>query len=554
MATTERSGAPLRRVKPLAWLIAMIWASVAQAQQPAVQQEPVQPAQTEPLQRPPRTTVWAVPFDAEQAGVPRAWRLDAGVSATLTATSNSGYTDRQQSRSDRILNLEPRLSFARRGGRVRLAGDLSASALHYFDDTQPDRVLPRASLNLESMLVDRWVYLDASAEVDQTASDPYASRPDGRSAFNQITTRRFLVSPRIDHWFTPSLSLLARSDFAWTRRNGDYAADDPRRDSREQQHFVRLEQQPLPLGGSLEYVHQDTRYDGDVDSVLTLDTLRAVVSYAITPQLSVGIVGGREHSEFSLSEHTDSLYGVRLRWQPTERTLLTSAVEDRFFGTGWDLQFTHRMPFLAVHFRSFREPTAQPSSQILEPGGGSVRNLLDAILTTRYPDPVAREELVRRIIRDLNLPETLRGPIEVFADYAQLLRGNHLSVALLGRRTTVAVNLYQRRYWQLTREDDVLAPDPSFASDHEQVGAALDVTRRLTPQTSLGLLLQYSRIEGLGSREDDFSRERIVRVTLQHQLSPDTAVTLGARRQLLRSNVSSSAREAAAFVGVSHSF
>lgn len=484
----------------------------------------------------------------------QAWRAEAEVSATLTATDNSGYTDVQQSRGDVILNVEPRLRLNSRGGRVSFQGEVGANALTYLRDTQPNRVLPHAQLGMQSTLVERWFYFDASAVVDQTASNPYSARPDGASSFNQITTRRFRLSPYLDHWFSPSLSLTARSDHAWTRRNGRYSAADPRRDAYEQQQTLRLDQQPLPLGGTLEYLRQDTRYSGDADSVLRLDIVRGVLNYALDPQLVLGAIAGRERSEFSLSEHTDSLYGVRVRWLPTERTDLTASIERRFFGTGWNAEFTHRTPFLAVHLRSFREPTAQPSSQILSPGGGSVSELLDAILTTRHPDPVARETLVRSIIDDLGLPETLTGPVEVFADYAQLQQGTSLSVALLGRRTTVAVALHARRYRQLSRSDDPLTPDPSFASDNDQLGVTFDLTRQLTPHTSATLALRASRVEGLGSREGDYSREKSARLSLQHALSPDTSVTLGARRQLLDSNVSDSARESAAFVAVNHRF
>lgn len=520
MATTEARLSLLRSLKPLAGLAAAASLSVVHAQQ---------------LQQP-------------------AWRAEAEVTATLTATDNSGYTDARESRGDTLLSVEPRLRLNTRGGRVSLQGEIGASALRYLRGTQPNRVLPQALLGMQSTLVERWLYLDASAAVDQAASNPYSARPDGASSFNQITTRRLKLSPYLEHRFSPEVSFLARSDHAWTRRNGRQSADDPRRDAYEQQQTLRLEQQPLPFGGSIEYLRQDTRYAGDAESVLTLDTVRAVANYAVDPQLVLGVIAGSERSEFALREHTDTVYGVRASWQPTERTDLTAAVEHRFFGTGWEAQFTHRTPFLSVNLRSFREPTAQPSSQILSPGGGTTSELLDAILTTRYPDPVAREALVRTIINDLGLPETLTGPVEVFADYAQLQQGTSLSVALLGRRTTLALAVHARRYRQLARSDDPLGPEASFASDNEQLGVSIDLTRRLTLQTSVSLALRASRVEGLGSRDGDFTREKSARLSLQHALSPDTSVTLGARRQLLDSNVSAPARESAAFAAVNHRF
>lgn len=541
MATTESRFLVGQRPAGTQLVLKVVAACIAAISLPAVmaQQQPVQ---------------LAAPQLPPEPQASQAWRLEADVTTTVTATNNSGYTDVQQSRGDVIVNVEPRLRFNSRGGRVSVQGEVGANALSYLRDTQPNRVLPLAQLGMQSTLVERWLYVDGSAMVDQTSSNPYSARPDGASSFNQVTTRRLRVSPYVDHWFTPSLSLLARSDHAWTKRNGRYAAADPRRDAYEQQHLVRVEQQPLPLGAMAEFTRQDTRYDGDADSVLTIDVARGIVNYAVDPQLVVGVIAGRERSEFSLTENTDTLYGARVRWLPTERTDLTAAVERRFFGTGWNAQFTHRTPYLAVHLRSYREPAAQPASQVLAPGGGSVAELLDAILTTRYPDPVAREEMVRNIVQDLNLPDNLSSPIEVFADYAQLQQGTSLSVALLGRRTTVALALHSRRYRQLSRSDDPFTPEPGFTSDNQQFGVTVDITRRLTPQTSVTLWLSGSRIEGLGARDGDYTREKVARLSLQHALSPDTAVTLGARRQLLDSNVSAPARESAAFVAVNYRF
>jgi hypothetical protein len=246
MATTESRFLVGQRPAGTPLVLKVVAACIAAISLPAVmaQQQPVQ---------------LAAPQLPPEPQASQAWRLEADVTTTVTATNNSGYTDVQQSRGDVIVNVEPRLRFNSRGGRVSVQGEVGANALSYLRDTQPNRVLPLAQLGVQSTLVERWLYVDGSAMVDQTSSNPYSARPDGASSFNQVTTRRLRVSPYVDHWFTPSLSLLARSDHAWTKRNGRYAAADPRRDAYEQQHLVRLEQQPLPLAAMDEFTRQDTR-------------------------------------------------------------------------------------------------------------------------------------------------------------------------------------------------------------------------------------------------------------------------------------------------------
>lgn len=484
----------------------------------------------------------------------QSWRLQPELATQLTATNNSHYGDTLPASSDRILELSPRLRLYGSGARFRLDADVGFDALYYLGDTRDDRVEPRGRVELESTLVERWLDFDAILTAEQTAADPYAAQPREASSANRLTTRRLRLSPTLDHRFSPSLWLYGRSDNTWTRRNGEHAENDPRRDAFEQQHFLKLEQKPQPFGLTGELLRQESRFNGEADPVLGLTSARLVLGYARDPQLEFGAVIGRERSRYSLTEHTDTIRGLRLRWLPTDRTQLRLSVERRFFGTGWDAEFTHRTPLFAVQLRSFREPTTQPASQILSPQDGDVASLLDAILTTRHPDPVQRATLVRAVMDELGLPAVLNRPVEVFSDYAQLERGTSLSVALLGRRTTVSFGLEQRQRRQLRRADDPLAPETRFDSDNEQRVFSIDFNRRLSPRTTFDLWAGYSRLQGLGAREGDRTTEKTLRLTLSHALSPRATVSVGVRRQLLATTVSASSRETAVFAGLSQRF
>src|SRR5690606_19862063 len=140
---------------------------------------------------------------------------------------------------------------------------------------------------------------------------------------------------------------------------------------------------------------------------------------------------------FAVQADTDSVYGARLAWRPTERTDLNASVGHRFFGWGGKLEARHRSPFLALAARLERGPIARPSSLLLVPAGGDLASLLDAAFTTRYPDAAQRDAIVRNLMTSRGLATELSGPVDVFPDYVQLRQFASLNATFLGRTTTV---------------------------------------------------------------------------------------------------------------------
>jgi uncharacterized protein (PEP-CTERM system associated) len=468
-----------------------------------------------------------------------------------TATDNSGFDDSRQAQGDVILQVSPRLRVDTKGARHRLLADVELNALKYTRHSQPDRILPKGRISLNSEVIERWLFLDSAIDLDQTNENPYAARVDGASSFNRINTTRFSLSPFLQHDFGSEFTLQIRSDNVWTRRGGAYSESDPRRDSVLHQHVVELERRPTPLGFSIELSQQETRYSGDADTVLDIGSARAIANYAVDPQLVLGLSTGAERSRFALSRTTESTYGVRVRWLPTERTDLTLGLDRRFFGTGWGLELRHRAPWIALYLRLTREPTATPTSQVLAPGEGDIAALLNAALTTRHPDAEERARLVRSLIDQLNLPANLTGPLEVFADYAQLQQSASVTMTLLGRVNNVSLTAYSRSYRQLARADDVLGLG---AGDNRQRGGVVEVSHRLSSISAIQLSLGASRIEGLGARQGDYTTNRWARAALDYRLSPRSSVNVGLRRQFVRSNVAGSARESGLFAGIAHQF
>jgi uncharacterized protein (PEP-CTERM system associated) len=489
---------------------------------------------------------------------PQAWRIEPYLRTTVTATDNSDLSTAGTVPKDVIFDIEPRLVVKGRGANYRLDADVTAHALFYTNDPEDNRFFPVGTVALNANLLDRWIYLDASVSADQIATDPYAFRTDIDTGRNQINTLGYRISPYLQHEFTPSLSLQARSDNYWTKRRGTFAAADPRRNSLFEKQSVLLEKRPLPFGFSAEASQEVTSYRSGVsETVLKIDSARAVASYAVDPTFVISAVGGVEKSVYALTTSTDNIAGARFTWNATERSELKGSYERRFFGNGGSLEWNHRSPFIGVSISAAREPTATGSSFVLQTGGLSIESLLDAIFTTRYPDPAQRAVVVSSVVAGLGIPNVLGEPLEVFSDYAQVRDSFNASIIFQGIRTTLITRFYIVRLRQLSNDSATFVPLITIAFDNVQKGVSADYTQKLSRTFSANVSAGYANIEGLGLAAGQTTSNQNVRLTLTQELSPDTKISYGIRHQVDRvtsAGLQRKAQEIATFIGLIHRF
>jgi len=486
----------------------------------------------------------------------QALRVQPEFESTVTVTNNASFTSRDQAQSDTIISVNPRLHVTSRGGRAAIEGTFGLEAVTYLNNAQDSIVRPRGSLSLRSQLVERLMYLDASVTADRISADPFAARPESATAFNDYTQMRYRFTPYVERELTPSLSLLARTDHIITRRVGSAtgaASTEVARDSHEQEQTLRLAQRPQPFGWTAELTRQETRLRYSDQAILTQTAARAIGTYAVGPQLIVGVSVGRENNEYSLIDRSDSIVGVRFNWQPNERGEVNASLEKRFFGTGGDLEWRQRSPFLGFSIRANRMPVAQSGSHLFGAAGDNLVSLLDGVLTTRYPDPGQRSTAVNDLVRQLNLPGTLTGPVELYTSYAQLQDNVSATALFFGRLTTASATVFGRRRTRLADVEDVLAP-ASLSSDNLQYGVEIDVSRRLSPVLTADGGVRYTRIEGLGIRDGQASRDAAIRFGMTRIVSINTRVSAGLRYQTVSSSVTSPANEMAVVGALLHRF
>ncbi len=487
-------------------------------------------------------------------GHAQALRIEPSIETTLTHTSNAAYSEARTPSSDTILELTPGIAIRSKGARWSLDADARLQGVTYADGTQRSRILPTADVRVHGEAVERWLFLDTSLTVKQTNTDPFRLQADNADTASKLTTTEFRLAPYLERDLGSSLHLLARSDLSLIQRSGTQTASSADRDSRTQDHVVRLEQKPLPFGGSIEATRQSTTYSGDAEPAIELDALRAAARYAVDPTLQLGLLAGREQTRVSTGSFSDAVYGADLAWSPNERSTLKATAEHRFFGWGGKLEWEHRSPFLALALRLNREPLIQQSTAFSLAGGGDTARLLDALFTTRYPDPAARSAVVGKLIGGLGLPSQLQGPVDVLSQYAQLQQGASVSATFLGRLTSVTIGAYTLKLSRLQLPDDPLIPSALSPSDNTQRGVTISGNRRLSANLSANASWRASRIQGLGDRAGEISKEQVLEANLNLALSPKTNAVVGLRRRLLDSTVSTSSNETAGFIGMTHRF
>ena len=479
----------------------------------------------------------ADPEVAPAAHAPQAAASQAGnaparlsVEARAAATNNGGVDDSGMRQGDFITSLRPALDVTHKGAGFNADVHAAATLIDYAKDTQPDGVLPDVHATMGATLFDRWLKLDAAGYLRAAESDPFGVRTDDLTAANRRNDWGVLAGTTLQHDLGRDASFLARHQIGVTRGGASVGAsgDDETR-LNTNLTLVRFERKPTPLGASAELTRLDNRSSGGAgDSRYTLTTGRLRGTLMLVGDTSVSVLVGQDRSDYLLSSHVDSLYGAALDWTPGPRTSLALELEHRYFGESGLLRLEHRTPFLALSIEMRRQPVDATSSFGTLAQGTDVRSALDAILTTRYPDPATRAGVVDGVVSSRGLDSRGGGggaAVDLVGDYPQLQTAARASLALLGSRNTLSLTAYALTTRALTRDGDPLAGS-STAADSRQRGATLQLEHRLGVQLSAMLSGNWSRIEGLGASMER-SEEQTWRLSLLDHLSRRSDVTVG---------------------------
>lgn len=440
-------------------------------------------------------------------GPPPATHMVLAIDSRLVHTNNA-TPDLGIKQSDTVLEVQPSIVFERRGPRITLGGNAAVSGLAYLDHSQPSRLLPRARVDLASKVVEDWAFFDAWYRIDPTFDDPYATRPEAATSYKLEPRRRYGLSPYLMHRFNELDTMLARVDYTHAHIT-DFLTKQTRT-TKGLDKIVSYERAPRSFGLQVELKSHDESDDFTQGQTLSTREARLWLNWQPQPQLVFGVVGGREKTSLLANTPTDTLYGGRITWRADERSNLRVTVEHRYFGTGWDVTYAHNSASTTIGLQASRTVSSQgiPDNGVLPPGSAS-------------PVPVGG---------GIN-------PAALYSVVAQLRESLGFQAALQGRRNRIYVQVGYLKQQALQMAGQTNIPDPSY--DTEQKSASLGWDYRLGPLTTLSLIGDGSRIEGLGgSNLGRYTTQYSLRVEGSRTLSPHSTATVGARRLNVHSNSS----------------
>jgi uncharacterized protein (PEP-CTERM system associated) len=480
-------------------------------------------------------------------------RISTALEARTIATSNAAYVDGQAQR-DIVVEVQPSVAFERRGSNLGVKGKLALAGFDYLNNTQASRVMPRGRLDVTSKLVDDLLFFDALLRVDPTAQDPFLAQPDAQTAYRLEPRTLVTLSPHLNKRFSEFTSFAARSDYTVSR-----VKDLPtqrKTTSTLVNNEVSFEQKPMPIGFAAtltSHVESTTLLEEDV-----IDSREARVWLlgALGRQFTVGVVGGQERTTLQSSHVNERIYGGRFNWQPTPRTEIRALVEHRYFGKGWDVGFRHYSPFVSLEIQSQRLVSSQQSAEVVFGRGSSIEGVLDSMLTTRFPDPAARQREIDRIVAANNLPQVASDQIALYATAAQLRENLGVRLGLQGRRNIIYVQASATKQEALRLEQQIFPPTADY--DYSTRDASVGWNLRLSPVTTTNLIGEWRRVESIGGAQlGNYTTQFSVRAEVVRALSTDSWVTLGARRLTMSSNflnANETAGEKAIYAGIRHRF
>lgn len=476
-------------------------------------------------------------------------RLDAGVSTSLTWTSNAQLT--ADGTEDTILGVRPYVSLRAEGPRLKIFGSAAVSGLVYANGTLRNRAAPEADLGAEVELLERLLFLDAGLRAFQTSVDPLGPRAEaGGTTENSVTTAQARLSPRLEGRFGPDLRYAARSENTWTK---EYGATAPglagATDGYFARHTVSMSRDPRPLGWHAEAQRTQTRYRDDTLRPLTLDVARLGVDYALDTDLTVSVHLGRERSDDLAADQDGNIVGFQVRWQPSPRTSFNAFEERRSFGNAWRLAFDHRAARWVWNALMSRTLSSTPQSVLDLPATDDLAGSLDAIFRSRYPNPADRAAAVQDYITRNGLPTSLLDPLTVRALGFNVVTLRRVGVTLIGVRNSLSLGLYKSRTEDTTAFNPIGGGTAGLAA-LDQYGASVALSHRLSPVMVLATSGEWTRVR----RADQQSIQRTARLRLNVEASPRTTAFAGLRYRELGSDVVSAGREGAVFAGLDHRF
>ncbi len=422
----------------------------------------------------------------------RAWSIRPRIGMTMTATDNGQVGGNANSDSDLITELAPGIRIDARTARLRGYFDYSLRGQHYLNDSSSRT---QNALNAFGTFeaVEDWLFIDVSGNIAQQSISAFGTQSnDSLQNSNSTETATYRLSPYIRGKLGNAVDYQLRYNASTTRADSSNASD------------VDIGQWVGRLGGSTPF--KNLRWSVDANRQTTdysngrktdADLLRAIATYAITPQFRISASGGWERNNYaSLEQESRSMHGYGFDWNPTTRTQISAFKESRFFGDGHRFSFNHRFPMSSIRYSDTKDVSVNPN-QFATAGMGSIYDLYFDHYATQFPDPILRAAVVNALLAASGINPNQQVVSGFLASQASLQRQQQLAFVLYGARNSLTLQLNRSENSSLLTAS--VADDFAESSIIRQRGISLSLSHRLSAMSNLNASINRQQSTGQGN-------------------------------------------------------
>lgn len=488
---------------------------------------------------------------AEDRTAQRRQPVTPSISITETLTNNVNLTPSAGAQSDLVSVIVPQLAIDERGSRTCLRGTIAAPiALYVNTGNENNQVYPSVWLVGNAEVLERIFFIEGAILASEQFLTPFGAQPVdiSNATQNRYTAANYRITPYIKGTTSDGTRYELRNNNTWTNLSG---APIGTNNAYYNEWRGNVASPSARVAWSLDYDWSDVKFTNQPGQISEL--ARASLFYQPDPNVRVSVDGGYEDNRYTFTDYHDAIYGVGMQWRPSPRTNFVANWEHRFFGSSYLVRFDHHTPLSFVNASFSRNTSSYPQTFLTVPPTGNVPLLLDIMLSSRFPDPAQRQQIVDALITGRGLPTSTSGPVNLYTQQIYLQEDGNVTLGLLGSRNAVFLVGFYRRSEAITGAGGTLPPELIGLNDNTQKGLTLNWTHNLNPTLILSAAGTLSQTVAIAPAPGRTSQGTIsLRATAP--LSRTTTVFAGARYQKFNTNVGTGYEEAAIFVGLNYIF
>lgn len=431
--------------------------------------------------------------------------------------------------SDSLTRLTAGVSLRGQTGMVRGFLDYTLSSLIYARHSDLNALQNGLNTVLGAELIEGRARLDVTGNIAQSAISAFGVQPSasGGVQSNSTEVRSLRIAPSFLGPLGPELRYAGQLGYAVSSARGTALGNSTNTSAGLHIEPTSRRRVYWGLDGSL------LRTDYKAGRTTADDRLYGSAILNL-PDLDLQLQGnaGLEFSDITaVSRQRYATWGAGLTWAPSPRTKLSADYGHRFYGPSHSLVFEHRTALTVWRVSSSRS-LSTTGDQNTSASHGTAYDLLYAQFATVVPDPAKRAEYVSNYLKSYTI-DPLSGP--GFLRSAVALQDRHeLSVALRGVRSAAVLSLTQTLTQRLSAVSGA-ADDLTHAAEVRQRGFSLNLSHRMSPESTVSLVLTHTRGSGTGlglSQSNESSQQRLASAQYTTRPTPHSNLTLGLRRGL----------------------